>query len=119
MSAGAAGGAAAAAAGACRALGVLEANLTVGFLASAGCVAARLGDAHIALAVQTLADLDPLSIADARERAERNAIEMALLRNGGRLGDAARELGVSRVTLYRLLGSYGFQTEGVETGTGD
>jgi transcriptional regulator of acetoin/glycerol metabolism len=31
---------------------------------------------------------------------------MALLRNRGRVGDAARELGVSRVTLYRILSAY-------------
>ncbi len=31
---------------------------------------------------------------------------MALLRNRGRLGEAAKELGVSRVTLYRILSAY-------------
>jgi DNA-binding NtrC family response regulator len=60
-----------------------------------------------------------MSISRAREEAERRAIEIALLKNGGRLADAARDLGVSRVTLYRLLGSYGFQRAGLETGTGE
>jgi len=37
------------------------------------------------------------------------AIELALLRHRGRLGDAARELGISRVTLYRLLTARGMR----------
>ncbi|CAN7486607.1 sigma 54-interacting transcriptional regulator [Caballeronia sp. LjRoot29] len=45
----------------------------------------------------------PISLARAREAGERQAIELALLRHRGRLGDAAKELGISRVTLYRLL----------------
>ena len=52
------------------------------------------------------AECIPLSLAQAREVGERQAIEMTLLRNRGRVGDAARELGVSRVTLYRILSAY-------------
>jgi DNA-binding NtrC family response regulator len=48
-------------------------------------------------------EVAPVSLAQAREAAERQAIELALLRHRGRLGDAAQELGISRVTLYRLL----------------
>jgi DNA-binding NtrC family response regulator len=48
-------------------------------------------------------DVEPMPLARAREAAERQAIEKALLRHRGRLGDAAQELGISRVTLYRLL----------------
>jgi DNA-binding NtrC family response regulator len=48
-------------------------------------------------------DVAPMSLARAREAAERQAIEKALLRHRGRLADAAQELGISRVTLYRLL----------------
>jgi hypothetical protein len=48
----------------------------------------------------------PLSLARARKASERQAIEKALLRHRGRLGHAAQELGISRVTLYRLLGSH-------------
>ena len=48
----------------------------------------------------------PMSLAQAREVGERKAIEMTLLRNRGRVGEAARDLGVSRVTLYRILSAY-------------
>ena len=51
----------------------------------------------------------PISLAQAREAAERHAIEVALLRHRGRLGDAALDLGISRVTLYRLLGAHGMR----------
>jgi DNA-binding NtrC family response regulator len=49
------------------------------------------------------AALLPLSLSQARSLAQRQAIELALLRHRGRINDAARSLGVSRVTLYRLL----------------
>lgn len=52
-----------------------------------------------------------MSLEEARESAERHAIEVALLRHRGRLADAARELGVSRVTLYRLLCAYGMRDD--------
>ncbi|KLU21876.1 Fis family transcriptional regulator [Caballeronia mineralivorans PML1(12)] len=52
------------------------------------------------------AECIPMSLAQAREVGERKAIEMTLLRNRGRVGEAARELGVSRVTLYRILSAY-------------
>ncbi|HEX7913601.1 MAG TPA: sigma-54 dependent transcriptional regulator [Paraburkholderia sp.] len=54
----------------------------------------------------------PVTLAQARETAERQAIELALLRHRGRLGDAARELGISRTTLYRLLVAYGMRESG-------
>ncbi|MFL9863917.1 sigma-54 dependent transcriptional regulator [Paraburkholderia fungorum] len=54
-------------------------------------------------------EIVPVSLAQAREAAERQAIELALLRHRGRLGDAAQELGISRVTLYRLLCSHGMR----------
>jgi DNA-binding NtrC family response regulator len=50
-----------------------------------------------------------VSLAQAREAAERQAIEQALLRHRGRLGEAAQELGISRVTLYRLLIAHGLR----------
>ena len=53
--------------------------------------------------------LSPVAVAQTREAAERQAIEVALLRHRGRLGDAAQELGISRVTLYRLLCSHGMR----------
>jgi DNA-binding NtrC family response regulator len=46
------------------------------------------------------------SLNSARESAERAAIERALLRHRGRYGEAAHELGISRVTLYRLMEAY-------------
>ncbi len=46
------------------------------------------------------------TLAQARERAEREAICEAIDRHAGNLSRAARALGVSRVTLYRLLEKY-------------
>ncbi|MBN3762261.1 sigma-54 dependent transcriptional regulator [Burkholderia sp. Ac-20365] len=46
------------------------------------------------------------SLDQARRRAEQQAIEMALLRHRGNVADTARELEISRVTLYRLLESH-------------
>jgi len=62
-------------------------------------------------------DVVPVSLAQAREAAERQAIELALLRHRGRLGDAAQELGISRVTLYRLLSSHGMRHIEVHQGS--
>jgi DNA-binding NtrC family response regulator len=56
-------------------------------------------------------EVAPVSLAQARELAERQAIELALLRHRGRLGDTAQELGVSRVTLYRLLDAHGLRAD--------
>jgi DNA-binding NtrC family response regulator len=46
-------------------------------------------------------------LGDARSRAERDAIDATLLRAGRNMTVAARELGVSRMTLYRLLAKHG------------
>ncbi|ALK29732.1 sigma-54 dependent transcriptional regulator [Burkholderia plantarii] len=54
-------------------------------------------------------DHAPVSLVAAREAAERRAIEVALLRHRGRLAEAACELGVSRVTLYRLMLAHGMR----------
>ncbi|HEV7445186.1 MAG TPA: sigma-54 dependent transcriptional regulator [Steroidobacteraceae bacterium] len=56
-------------------------------------------------------EVAPMTLAQAREVAERQAIEMALLRHRGRLGEAAHQLGISRVTLYRLLSAHGLRSE--------
>src|SRR5688572_11720180 len=45
----------------------------------------------------------PPTLDEVRDAATRAAIERSLHRNRGRLVDVARELGVSRVTLYRLM----------------
>ncbi|NYE60588.1 DNA-binding NtrC family response regulator [Duganella sp. 1224] len=49
----------------------------------------------------------PLQLDDARIRAERDAIDASLLRAGSNITLAARDLGVSRMTLYRLLAKHG------------
>jgi DNA-binding NtrC family response regulator len=51
----------------------------------------------------------PATLEEARDAAAREAIEEALQRNSGRMIDAARDLAVSRVTLYRLMGRYGMR----------
>ncbi|WGG53442.1 helix-turn-helix domain-containing protein [Rugamonas sp. DEMB1] len=51
------------------------------------------------------ADRDALD--RARIRAERDAIDASLLRAGRNITLAARDLGVSRMTLYRLLAKHG------------
>ncbi|NVM77088.1 DNA-binding NtrC family response regulator [Duganella sp. SG902] len=49
----------------------------------------------------------PLLLDDVRIRAERDAIDASLLRAGSNITLAARDLGVSRMTLYRLLAKHG------------
>lgn len=50
------------------------------------------------------------TLAEAREDAERRAIEAALARHRNRLAGAAQELGISRATLYRLMLALGMRT---------
>jgi DNA-binding NtrC family response regulator len=50
-----------------------------------------------------------MTLSQAREAAEKRAIEAALLRHRHRLNEAATDLGVSRVTLYRLMGTHGLR----------
>ncbi len=52
-----------------------------------------------------------VTLAEARESAEKRAIEAALLRHRHRLTEAAADLGISRVTLYRLMGAHGLRDE--------
>jgi DNA-binding NtrC family response regulator len=49
---------------------------------------------------------EPMTLALARELAEKLAIEAALLRQRNRVGETATALGVSRMTLYRLMNAY-------------
>jgi DNA-binding NtrC family response regulator len=49
------------------------------------------------------------TLAQARETAERQAIELALLCHRGRSVEAARELGISRGALYRLIAAHGMR----------
>ena len=66
----------------------------------------RLQDAGVPL--QTLSE--------ARLEGERNAIERALERNARHLQAAARDLGISRVTLYRLMNRHGLRGGADESG---
>ncbi|WJF91032.1 sigma-54 dependent transcriptional regulator [Paraburkholderia bonniea] len=57
-----------------------------------------------------------VSLAQARESAEKHAIETALLRHRHRLAEAAADLGISRVTLYRLMSAHGLRDAEVASG---
>lgn len=67
----------------------------------------QLGDAD--------GDQEVVTIDLARREGERAAIERALARNAHRVGQAADELGISRVTLYRLMLRHGLHV--ARTGT--
>jgi two-component system NtrC family response regulator len=67
-------------------------------------------------AVVTASDLElgspleaqtPLNLRDARRRAEREAVQVALAQAGGNMSQAARLLGISRPTLYDLVEELG------------
>ncbi|KAA0182349.1 sigma-54 dependent transcriptional regulator [Cupriavidus cauae] len=61
------------------------------------------------LDLQPPAEAHPCTLAAVREAAECNAIREALQRHHERLIDVAAELGVSRVTLFRLMRDYKLQ----------
>lgn len=46
------------------------------------------------------------TLKEAREHAEQQVLQKALVQTGGNMSQAARQLGVSRITLYRLLDKY-------------
>ncbi|MET5013465.1 helix-turn-helix domain-containing protein, partial [Burkholderia pseudomallei] len=54
-------------------------------------------------------EVAPLSVAAIRKSIEREVIELALLRTRGRLAGTARELGISRATLYRWMEASGIE----------
>jgi DNA-binding NtrC family response regulator len=51
----------------------------------------------------------PAALDDARARTERSALRECLQRSGQNVSRAARDLGVSRTTMYRLLSKHGMQ----------
>jgi len=51
------------------------------------------------------------TLRQAREHVEREMIEQALKRNSGRITSAAADLGISRPTLYELMGKLGIAKE--------
>ncbi|MDX1763784.1 MAG: PEP-CTERM-box response regulator transcription factor [bacterium] len=55
-------------------------------------------------------DVIPLSLKDAREELDRKYISLALRNSRGNISKAARELGISRVTLHDMLKKYGIST---------
>jgi DNA-binding NtrC family response regulator len=55
------------------------------------------------------AGMESTTLAAARDAAEKRAIELTLLRHRHRLSEAAAELGISRVTLYRLMVAHGLR----------
>ena len=63
------------------------------------------------LGLDAIAPATPPTLEEVRADATRRAIEAALQRCQGRLVDAARELDVSRVTLYRLMVRYGLRED--------
>jgi two-component system NtrC family response regulator len=54
-----------------------------------------------------------LTLKDAREALERDMVQQALRRSGGKISAAAAELGVSRPTFYELMEKLGLKKEGV------
>ena len=66
------------------------------------------------LHIDSTSSRPPPTLDEVRDAATREAIERALQRNRGRLVDTARELGVSRVTLYRLIGRHGLRASEAE-----
>ncbi len=57
--------------------------------------------AHDVFPESTLDDISPQTLADARKLAEAEQIERALAASQGRIGEAAKRLGVSRTTLWK------------------
>jgi DNA-binding NtrC family response regulator len=64
------------------------------------------------LELQDMPQHTPLTLADARDEAERNCLLQALMAHGNRVNEVAEELGVSRITLYRLRIRHGLNEPG-------
>ena len=68
------------------------------------------GDLNIGVTSKRGADLHGLggnSLQDARDQSEKRKLELALAVNGSNVTRTARDLGVSRMTLYRLMAKHG------------
>lgn len=63
------------------------------------------------LHLEGYASVSGRTLEEAREGAESDAIRTAIARNGFHMGMTARELAVSRVTLYRLMQKHGIRAE--------
>ena len=64
---------------------------------------------------QDVAGSSTTTLKHAREHVEREMIEEALKRNSGRITSAAADLGISRPTLYELMGELGITKEPANT----
>jgi DNA-binding NtrC family response regulator len=67
------------------------------------------------LHLEGYASVSGQTLEEAREGAESDAIRTAIARNGFHMGMTARELAVSRVTLYRLMQKHGIRAEQLHT----
>lgn len=70
----------------------------------------RLSAQDLGLAVNE-AEAAPLNLRQVREIAERDAVNKAINRVNGNIARAAELLGISRPTLYDILGRFGIQTK--------
>jgi DNA-binding NtrC family response regulator len=70
------------------------------------------------LGLGPFAGVESTTLAVARDEAEKRAIELALLRHRHKLSEAAADLGISRVTLYRMMVAHGLRGAAVVSGGG-
>jgi DNA-binding NtrC family response regulator len=68
------------------------------------------------LGLGPFAGIESMTLAVARDLAEKRAIELALLRHRHKLSEAAADLGISRVTLYRMMVAHGLRGAAVVAG---
>ena len=66
----------------------------------------RISASDLELA-DTATDRQPRTLKEAREQVERELVEEALRRHGGKITSAAAELGISRPTFYELMEKLG------------
>jgi two-component system, NtrC family, response regulator len=58
---------------------------------------------------EAIEGMPPVTLKEAREELEREMVRQALKRNSGKISAAANDLGVSRPTLYELMGKLGIE----------
>ena len=78
--------------------------------AAALSAANMIGPADIRFESSRGATMAPQTLADVVDAAERRALEAALVRHGGDLGDVAHDLAISSTTLWRKLKRHGLQS---------